>query len=493
MSYNPHDPRHDKDIDVDIDVDVKKETEFKKDVDVEVDVKKEETFKKDVEVDVDIKKEESKKEVDVDVDVKKEEFKKDVEVDIKKEEKFSKDVDIDVDVVKKDVDVDVDVDKNIWDVKVEVEASSIVDGDDNDVNDIDNQKLIDVGPGGRLELDDFSVRQLAIGNSFNGGGNDSQYSVTQSNNLTDNDKLIAPTVAFFGQDGNSHSDTPTFDLWQPPRHDDKKDGDSPFQKVEADGGEATADDGIDGNSNANDNDADGSVSGEALASADGIANVSAFTQDIVMGANQQGNFATLDVAGGDRTEGNNVGGQPASGSAAAQSGGNGGGDGDQDGGLAVRGFDNDVNDLDAQSLINVNPHSAVTLDDFRLDTVAIGGSFNGAGNDMQFDVVQVNDMLDNDFLYRPEVKYIGPAGNTFQDVTVDGGEAQAGDGIVGNSTANNNGLNGSVAGSTAATADGIANVSAFTQNIVMGANLQVNNLSATVAGGDSTFADDITG
>lgn len=475
MSYNPHDPRHDKDIDVDIDVDVKKEAEFKKDVDVEVDVKKEE-FKKDVDVDVDVKKEEYKKNVDVDVDV-----------DLKK------DVDIEVDIVKKDVDIDVDVDKDIWEVKVDVEASNIVDGHDNDVNDIDNQKLIDVGPGGLLKLDDFSVRQLAIGNSFNGAGNDSQYSVTQSNNLTDNDKLIAPTVAFFGQDGDHHSEGPSYDLWQPPRHDDKKDGDSPFQKVEADGGKAEADDGIDGNSNANNNDADGSVSGEALASADGIANVSAFTQDIVMGGNQQGNFATLDVAGGDRIEANDLGGQPASGGAAAQSGGNDNGEGGEDGGLAVRGFDNDVNDLDAQSLINVNPHSALTLDDFRLDTVAIGNSFNGPGNDMQFDVVQVNDMLDNDFLLHPEVKYIGPAGTTFQDVTVDGGEAQAGDGIVGNSTANENGLNGAVTGSTAATADGIANVSAFTQNIVMGANLQVNNLSATVAGGDSTFADDITG
>jgi hypothetical protein len=476
MSSNPYDSRHDKDIDVDVEVDVRKETEFKKDVDVEVDVKKEE-HKKDVDVDVDVKKEEFRKDVDIDVDV-----------DLKK------DVDIEVDIVKKDVDVDVDVDKDIWETKVEVEANSIVDGHDNDVNDLDNQKLIDVGPDGLLKLDDFSVRQLAIGNSFNGSGNDSQYSVTQSNNLTDNDKLIAPTVAFFGYDGDGNSDGPSHDLWQPPRHDDKKDGDSPFQKVEADGGKATADDGIDGNSNANDNDANGSVSGEALASADGIANVSAFTQEIVMGGNQQGNFATLDVAGGDRIEANDLGGQPAGGGATAQSGGSdNGGDSGEEGGLAVRGFDNDVNDLDAQSLINVNPYSAVTLDDFRLDTVAIGSSFNGAGNDMQFDVVQVNDMLDNDFLYRPEVKYIGPAGTTFQDVTADGGEAEAGDGIAGNSTANSNGLNGSVSGSTAATADGIANVSAFTQNIVMGANLQVNNLSATVAGGDSTFADDITG
>jgi hypothetical protein len=463
MSDNHHDSKRDKDIDVDVDIDVKKETELKK----------------DVEIDVDVKKEESKKDVEIDVDV---------------EKKFSKDVDIDVDFksefIKKDVDVNVDVDKDIWETKVDVKASNIVDGHDNDVNDLDNQKLIDVGPEGLLKLDDFSVRQLAIGNSFNGAGNDSQYSVTQSNNLTDNDKLIAPTVAFFGQDSDGYSEGPSHDLWKPPHHGDKKDGDAPFQKVEADGGEATADDGIDGDSNANNNDGNGSISGQALASADGIANVSAFAQDIVMGGNQQGNFATLDVAGGDRVEANDVGGQAASSGAAAQSGGNGDG---EDGGLAVRGFDNDVNDLDAQSLINVNPYSAVTLDDFRLDTVAIGNSFNGPGNDMQFDVVQVNDMLDNDFLFRPEVKYIGPAGTTFQDVTVEGGEAQAGDGILGNSNANGNGLNGSVAGSTAATADGIANVSAFTQNIVMGANLQVNNLSATVAGGDSTFADDITG
>jgi hypothetical protein len=451
MSYNPHPPKHGKDVDIDVDVDVELEAKFHKDV--EIDIKKEEKYHKDV----------------------------DVDVDIKKEEKFSKDVDIDVELIKKDIDVEIDVDKNIWETKVDVEASSIIDGDNNNVNDLDFHKLIDVGPGGVLKMDDFSVRTIANGKSFNGQGNDSQHTVAQSNNLTDNDHLIAPVVAFGGAPVEASSNL----IWPP--HNGGSD--EPFQKVKAEGGEATAEDGIDGNSDANNNDGNGSISGEALASANGIANVSAFTQDIVTGGNQQANFATLDVAGGNRLEANDVNVAPA---AAAQAAGSGGNGGEEDGGLAIRGDGNDVNELDAESLINVNPLSFVHMDDFRLDTIMNGESFNGPGNDMQFDVVQVNDILDNDFLLHPQVIYAGSDGVTFQDVDVYGGEARADDGIEGNSNANGNGLDGSVSGSTAATADAVANVSAFTQNIVMGANLQVNNLNATVAGGDSTFADDFS-
>src|SRR5690606_15521581 len=162
-----------------------------------------------------------------------------------------------------------------------------------------------------------------------------------------------------------------------------------------------------------------------------------------------------------------------------------------DGGMGIKGNDNYVNDLDTQNLIDVGHDAALFMDDLRLDSVAIGDSFNGAGNDMQFDVVQVNDMVDKDFVYNPEVKYVGPGDTTFMDVTAEGGVATAGHGINGNSNANNNGLDGAVSGSTVASTDGIANVEAFTQNIVMGANVQVNNVDAIVVGGNSTIADNI--
>ena len=57
----------------------------------------------------------------------------------------------------------------------------------------------------------------------------------------------------------------------------------------------------------------------------------------------------------------------------------------------------------------------------------------------------------------------------------------------------NHGGDGVITGSTAATADALASAEAFTANIVVGANLQVNNLAATVVGGDSSIVDDITG
>lgn len=383
--------------------------------------------------------------------------------------------------VKKVVDLEFKVDGKGGSI---IEHSEIAKLHDEDVNDVDNQGLINVKSYGELKMDDFSVDKLAIGRSFNGRGNDGQYSVSQANNLVDNDSLISPQVLFEGI------------------------ATAPFQAVSVEGGTAHSDDGIDGNSNANDNDENGTVAGSAAAAADGIANVDAFAQDIVMGQNQQANFATLNVIGGDKVDADNIGKNDykpynANSNDDAEygnGGGHGGGHGGH-GGVYVSGsslleeFDDDVNDLDSQALINVE--GSLTMDDFALEVVAIGDSFNGPGNDMQFDVDQANDMVDNDYLYNPQVKFHGLAFGEykdpapFQDVWAKGGYSSSGDGIYGNSTANNNGGSGLISGSTSASADAIANVEAFTQNIVMGANLQLNNFSATVVGGDSTVADDI--
>jgi hypothetical protein len=477
---------HGKDIDVDVDIDqdLKFELEQKADIEVETDSK----TKSEYEVKVDSPRY-SRVDVEIDIDEKKH-IEEEHEIELK--EYVRKDIDIDI-----DENIDKNVDISVWETKVEVEAKNIIDGSDNDVNDVDSQTLIDVGQDGVLKMDDFAARNLAIGNSFNGKGNDGQYSVSQSNNLTDNDKLISPAVAFIALDDKRHGDGP-HDLWDP--RGDRKDGDSTFQKVDVEAGTSTAGDGIDGSSDANRNDADGSVQGDASASANGIADVAAFTQDIVMGANQQGNFANLDVIGGDLLQANDIkektrdhgGGHDNDDHDNNSREGDGdSGHGGHDGGLAIKDSDDDVNDLDGQSLISVGYDAEVFMDDFRLDTVAIGNSFNGPGNDMQFDFVQVNDLVDNDELYRPEVKFFGSGGSAFQDVEVKGGDAYAGDGIHGNSSASQNGLSGSVNGSTQSSADAVANVQAFTQNIVMGANLQINNVTASVVGGDSTVADNI--
>lgn len=471
-NHNDHDKGKDIDIDIDQDLDI--------DLDLDVDTKTESEYKVEVH---------SPPYVDVDINI--DEHKKvEEEYKVKFEEKVDKDIDV-----------------STWDVEVDVHSKNIIQDStlytehDEDVNDIDSQELIDVSYGGKVSMDDFTARQLAVGKSFNGSGNDSQFSVRQSNQLVDNDKLIAPQVLFEGARSHDHDKHGYGD------HD--KGGDDPFQDVKVEGGSAHADDGIDGDikDSASGNAGDGSVLGSALASADGVAAVSAFTQDIVMGANTQGNFATMNVVGGDSVQANDIddkghgnhGGDDGYGGYGGEDGGDGhGGHGGDDGGLAIKNsditeiFDDDINDLDAQELISVKG-SDLYMDDFTLDTTAVGSSFNGSGNDMQFDVGQVNDLVDNDFLCRPLVKYDGPSGTTFQDVDVYGGHASSGDGINGNidGTASHNGANGSLSGTTTASADAIADVSAFTQNIVMGANLQVNNFDASVVGGDSTIADDI--
>lgn len=79
----------------------------------------------------------------------------------------------------------------------------------------------------------------------------------------------------------------------------------------------------------------------------------------------------------------------------------------------------------------------------------------------------------------------------------DGGYAYTGAGGAGGDGGqwgSGNGDDGYVNGASTATADGIINVSAFNQDIVMGANLQQNAVDMTVVGGDliSTVAGDDT-
>jgi hypothetical protein len=470
-------------------VDVKIDQDFSFDLDQSTSLDVDTSSKNELDYDIDVDAKDAKVKVDIDID-RDESIKS--ETTVKYEETVKQDIDIDID---ENVDKNVNID--VWNMEVNVKAENIEYGvlHDVDTNDIDSSRLLDVGPGATVNMNDFSARQLAAGNSFNGAGNDSLFSARQSNSMVDNDSLTNPVVAY---GGIIHEAA----LRPGPGHDDHgpKGGGDPFQTVDADGGHAKADDGIDGRieSSAIGNAGSGSIDGSAEATADAAANVAAFTQDIVMGNNTQGNFVNLNVTGGNLTQANDI---------DAKGGGHWGDDdgpkgssrdgGDHDGGgTAYRDvtFDDDINDLDASELLNVESGSSLNMDDFTFDTTAIGDSFNGPGNDMAFDVGQVNDLVDNDVLSNPQVTYNG-GGGPLQDVSVTGGWASAGDGINGGikGSGNYNGADGSISGSTSASADAVANVSAFTQNIVMGANLQVNNFTATVVGGDQVSADDITG
>ncbi len=269
-----------------------------------------------------------------------------------------------------------------------------------------------------------------------------------------------------------------------------------FQTVEAEGGHASSEDGID---HANITDADGDVVGSTLASGDATASAEAFTSTITAGGNQQANFADLNIVGGNQDVVGDVGklypDAPAPHAADAANGSDDTGYTGDKSGLAIKGSDikldsdNDINDLDTDDLINVE-HGTLTMDDFDLDITAIAASFNGPGNDMQFDVNQTNDLVDNDAVTGTNVTYNGSLWNgPFQDVSAEGGSGHAGDGINNLTSMGTDGI----AGSAAATADAAASAEAFTSGIVVGANLQLNNFSATVVGGNSLTADDIDG
>lgn len=470
-----------------------------------------------------------------------------VDVDIDRDESiYTETVTLDVTkTVTENITVDQTYSEN-WNVNVNVNSDNIIQNSyvtsDVDVNDVDTGGLINVAGGAALTMDDFDLDLTSIGDAFNGLGNDSFVSVNQSNDLVDNDTVANTSVGYAnhqmpnvsGSLDTSHEayqaagsggemeweQSYEGGLWKPKYSESTSSGsagywwhaasssaaaltadlavsapETAFQTVEGDGGVAVAGDGISSahiSNAASDNEGDGTIAGEASATADGIAAADAFTSEIMAGGNQQANFSTLNVVGGDKLDAGDVNGYHP-----GHDGGHGGGhDGAADG-IAIKDskvtFDDDLNDIDTSNLINVQ--GKLEMDDFDLDIDAIASSFNGPGNDMAFDVNQANDLVDNDTVYGTSVSYHGSGWNgPFQSVSAYGGDATAGHGIgsvSGHGLANGNGGAGSVFGSTAASADAMATAQAFTSNIVVGANLQVNNLSATIVGGDSAQLDDI--
>lgn len=378
---------------------------------------------------------------------------------------------------------------------VDIQDSEIIKVTDNDGNDFDNDYLINVGPDAAIWMDDFNLNNTGYNGSFNGAGNDYQVNIDQSNDLKSNNYVLYPTVTYTGAAPMG----------------------SPFQYVDLWGGTANSDDGIDGNvggwNNASGNDGDGTIEGSTTATVDINTGIEAFTQDIVTGANTQVNNASASAVGGNSLTAEGVYGDPAQVAGSAPTSGGGGA---KDGGdpwigdvapgtvtdiywsEIVRDSDDDGNDVDTSSAINVHDAAWLDMDDMDIDNVAINDSFNGAGNDMGFDIDQVNDLVNHNEIYSPVVQY-DPMDmrvyDPFQDVVIQGGWATAEDGISGNveggGNASNNGGDGTISGNATASADINATVEAFTQNIVMGANVQANVANLSVVGGDSISYDDV--
>ncbi len=111
--------------------------------------------------------------------------------------------------------------------------------------------------------------------------------------------------------------------------------------------------------------------------------------------------------------------------------------------------------------------------DFDVMNVVGAGTLAGQGNDAMFNLSQVSELADQDHLYRPSVSNDA---SFDAEQYGDGGYAKV-DGDFGDRA------------TASASADGVAQLEAFTQNIVMGSNIQYNNLNMSVVGGDSTTTD----
>jgi hypothetical protein len=131
--------------------------------------------------------------------------------------------------------------------------------------------------------------------------------------------------------------------------------------------------------------------------------------------------------------------------------------------------DQDVIDIDSIHHI----YGSVVMPD------VVTQDLRGDGNQINID--QVNNIVDNDFLWDPDVSYSGGRGDFKQDAWADGGHVKLDDPKI------DIDADGGTIGDTLTTsADGVASNEAFTQNIVMGANIQFNSITMNVAGDDLT-------
>lgn len=144
-------------------------------------------------------------------------------------------------------------------------------------------------------------------------------------------------------------------------------------------------------------------------------------------------------------------------------------------------------DVAVSDSFNTSDTDWLDLDNVSFDAMTnITDSLNGNGNDTAFSVHQINEMADNDSLHHAEV--VSNAG-WGQHADADGGGAY---GIKAyDDVENGSGDHQSV--SSSADASATSGNEAFTQNIVMGANIQYNSVSSTIVGGDSDIssADDM--
>jgi hypothetical protein len=143
-------------------------------------------------------------------------------------------------------------------------------------------------------------------------------------------------------------------------------------------------------------------------------------------------------------------------------------------------------DLDADGLSSpvIDLHHFTTTDSVVMPDV-VNQTLSGGGN--QFNIDQVNNLVDNDTNSSYAVYNGGPAGypgsGFDMDAKIDGGESKIDGAHMGDAVGAGAGISSS--------ADAILNQSAFDQNITQGANIQFNSITMQVAGHDLTDSHDI--
>jgi hypothetical protein len=147
------------------------------------------------------------------------------------------------------------------------------------------------------------------------------------------------------------------------------------------------------------------------------------------------------------------------------------------------------------SLLNLKDEVLKIEDDVDVESSvaaakAVGQDVSGAGDDNAFSFEQINNLADQDKLWGAKVSFDSDVHNWAKDDfelehdAIGGGFVQwasaKGAHDFGMSPANTEGGAGDLVGDALASADATINQSAFNQNIVMGANIQVNDLSISI-------------
>lgn len=155
--------------------------------------------------------------------------------------------------------------------------------------------------------------------------------------------------------------------------------------------------------------------------------------------------------------------------------------------------DNHVNvsvnvDVDASSLSHpvIDLHGLYNIHDSLIMPDVVNQTLNGGGN--QFNIDQVNNLVDNDHLHDPSVNFTATGGGLDCWGDPIGGGSFSMDAHIHGGTASAGNLGSLDHASSGVNADASVAQSAFNQSITMGANIQFN--SQTITAGHDNFTDD---